>query len=119
MAEHALRYLTAPALVESRRLLPGVLIAVEESTSEPLHITIVGGKRDAGARGLYAQGTAWPVFYKRVEWWDRDEGPLPNPDVQYPALGKVAAFLCSNNTCSSPMFSPEVLNRRLHAFALE
>jgi uncharacterized protein YyaL (SSP411 family) len=119
MTDHALRYLTAPALVESRRLLPGVLLAAEESNSEPLHITIVGDKSDAGARGLYAQGTAWPIFYKRVEWWDRNEGPLPNPDVQYPMLSKVAAFLCSNDTCSSPMFSPEVLSKRLQAFAVE
>lgn len=90
MAGHAMRYLAAPALLESRRLLPGVLITAHELSEEPLHITVVGKRRDASARVLYAEALRWPAVFKRIEWWDRSEGPLPNPDVQYPQIDKAA-----------------------------
>jgi hypothetical protein len=32
----------------------------------------------------------------RVEWWDRAEGALPNPDVQYPEPERAGALLCSD-----------------------
>ncbi len=112
-AGHAMRYLAAPALLESRRLLPGVLITAHELSEEPLHITVVGKRRDASARVLYAEALRWPAVYKRIEWWDRSEGPLPNPDVQYPPLDKAAIFLCTNKTCSLPMYTPEALTKRL------
>jgi hypothetical protein len=41
-----------------------------------------------------------------VEWWDRKEGPLPHPDVEYPELDRAAAFVCTENTCSLPIFEP-------------
>ena len=47
----------------------------------------------------------WPVVYKRVEWWDRAEGPLPNADVVYPQLAKAAAYVCSAGRCSRPLFA--------------
>lgn len=119
MAGHAMRYLAAPALLESRRLLPGVLITAHELSEEPLHITVVGKRRDASARMLYAEALRWPAVYKRIEWWDRSEGPLPNPDVQYPQPDKAAIFLCTNKTCSLPMYTPEALTKRLHAVASE
>ena len=37
--------------------------------------------------------------YKRLDWWDAKEGPLANPDVQYPELDKPAAFACANQIC--------------------
>jgi len=119
MARHAMRYLAAPVLLESRRLLPGVLITAHELSGEPLHITVVGGRHDLSARALYAEGLRWPALYKRIEWWDRSEGPLPNSDVQYPRLDKAAIFLCTNKTCSLPMYTPEALTKRLHAVATE
>jgi uncharacterized protein YyaL (SSP411 family) len=119
MARHAMRYLAAPALLESRRSLPGVLITAHELSEEPLHITVVGKRSDASARVLYAEALRWPAIYKRIEWWDRSEGPLPNPDVQYPQLDKAAIFLCTNKTCSLPMYTPEALTKRLHAVASE
>jgi hypothetical protein len=50
-----------------------------------------------------------PRLYKRVDWWDKREGPLPNPDVQYPELDQPAAFACTNRICSEPVFEPEGL----------
>ncbi|MDQ3581992.1 MAG: DUF255 domain-containing protein [Pseudomonadota bacterium] len=119
MAGHAMRYLAAPALLESRRSLPGVLLTAHELSEEPLHITVVGKRNDASARVLYAEALRWPAVFKRIEWWDRSEGPLPNPDIQYPQLDKAAIFLCTNKTCSLPMYTPEALTKRLHAVASE
>lgn len=119
MAEHALRYLAAPAVMESRHLPVGVLLAAIELAQEPLHLTVVGRKNDPSARTLYAEALRWPLLYKRVEWWDRSQGPLPNPDVRYPLLNKAAAFLCANESCSLPMFSPESLQKRLRSLATD
>ncbi len=113
LAQHAMRYLTAPGVIAKRRLLPGLLLADQELSEAPLHITVVGGKSDAAARGLFDAARRWPVIYKRLEWWDRGEGPLPNPDVQYPKLARTAVFVCTNNNCSLPMYSTEALYKRL------
>jgi hypothetical protein len=45
--------------------------------------------------------------------------PGPNPDVQYPQLDKAAIFLCTNKTCSLPMYTPEALTKRLRAITSE
>jgi uncharacterized protein YyaL (SSP411 family) len=107
MAEHAMKFLGAPAVCENCGYeVAGILLAAEEVTTPPLHITIVGAKNDAAARRLFQTAIAQPSTYKRVEWWDRKEGPLPNPDVDYPDVGKAAAFLCTDRSCSAPIFDP-------------
>ena len=107
MAEHAMKFLAAPAVCENRGYeVAGILLAGEELTTPPLHITIVGAKTDAAARRLFQTAIAQPSTYKRIEWWDRKEGPLPNPDVDYPDVGKAAAFLCTDRSCSAPIFDP-------------
>ena len=50
--------------------------------------------------------------YKRVELWDRREGALPNPDVEYPELPQAAAFVCTAKSCSSPIRKPDQLLAR-------
>jgi hypothetical protein len=44
----------------------------------------------------FAAALKQPVTYHHVEWWDRAEGALPNPDVQYPEPERAGAFLCSD-----------------------
>lgn len=109
LAEHGLRYLAAPALVDSGRFLPGVLLADQEFAREPVHITVVGAKGDAAAQALHAAALRYPAVDLRVDWWDRSEGPLPNPDVKYPAMTRPAAYACSAQACSSPVFDPQKL----------
>jgi uncharacterized protein YyaL (SSP411 family) len=103
MAESAMKYLVTP---EVARRLPaaGVLLADAEAGRAPLHITIVGHKDDAAARGLFLTALSAPSLYERVEWWDVREGPLPNPDVEYPQMKRAAAFLCTEGRCSLPSF---------------
>ena len=47
----------------------------------------------------------YPSAYRRIEWLDRREGPLPNPDVQYPEFARAAGFVCTAGACSLPQFS--------------
>jgi uncharacterized protein YyaL (SSP411 family) len=109
LAGQGLRYLAAPALTDSGRFLPGVLLADAEFAREPVHITVVGAKDDAAAQALHNAALRYPADDLRVDWWDRGEGPLPNPDVKYPAFAKPAAYACSAQACSSPVFDPQKL----------
>jgi uncharacterized protein len=108
IAEHAMRFLAAPGVADRRGfLVAGVLLADREMGAAPLHLAIVGRKSDPAARALFAAALRQPVTYKRVEWWDQHEGALPNPDVQYPELEQAAAFLCTDRSCSPPIYSPD------------
>ena len=106
MQQHAMAYLASPALTGSGRFLPTVLLADAETRGGPLHITVVGHKDDAGAQALHAAALAYPAAYKQLDWWDKREGTLPNPEVTYPELPRAAAFVCTGSTCSSPIFDP-------------
>jgi uncharacterized protein len=112
MAQQAMRYLAAEPIVE-RLPASSTLLADLELSSAPLHVTVVGAKDDPAAQNLFRAALVYPASYKRLEWWDRGEGRLPNPDVQYPELKTAAAFICTNTTCSSPIFKPEDLQARV------
>ncbi|HYL71591.1 MAG TPA: hypothetical protein VEY89_09870, partial [Candidatus Dormibacteraeota bacterium] len=86
-----------------------VLLADLELEGAPIHITVVGGKADTSARALHAAALTFPAPYLQVDWWDKSEGPLPNPEVQYPQLKRAAAFACTGSSCSLPVFEPEAI----------
>ena len=107
MARHALRFLSAPSVGEHQGFeVAGILLAGQELNTPPLHLTIVGRKDDPAARALFRAAVGHRVTYKRVEWWDAREGNLPNPDVEYPQFEKAAAFVCTDRSCSPPIFDP-------------
>ena len=111
IAGQAVRFLSAPGFADRRGfLVAGILLADREIGAAPLHLAIVGRKSDPAARALFAAALKQPVAYKRVEWWDKDEGALPNPDVQYPQLEQAAAFLCTDRSCSAPIFLPDKIS---------
>ena len=115
-AEHAMKRL-AMIPAENAELRADVLLADRELSVAPTHITIVGAKTDPAARVLHAAALAFPAPYLQVEWWDRAEGPLPNPEIRYPRLPRAAAFACSANACSLPVYEADrlvqaVLNSR-------
>jgi len=116
LAGTAMRYIAAPEVVGNRNwLVGGILLADAEMNSEPAHITIVGEKNDPLARSLFDVVTRSPISYKRVEWYDRKEGPLMRMDVEYPDLKKSAAFVCADGACSSPIYDPIKLGRKMDA----
>ena len=104
MSDYALRMLVTEQIADSLITAPGILLAAFESVNDPLHITIVGGKDDAAATALFDSAIRYAAVYRRVEWWDRREGNMPNPDVRYPKLPRAAAFICTDSTCSLPIF---------------
>jgi uncharacterized protein YyaL (SSP411 family) len=106
MSDAAMRYLAAPQ-VAARLPVGSVLLADYEVGRPPLHLTVVGHKDDPAAKELFLAALQYPALYKRLEWWDTREGKLPNPDVQYPAVQKAAAYVCTERTCSAPIFNAQ------------
>jgi uncharacterized protein YyaL (SSP411 family) len=104
MSDYALRLLVTEQVAGSLFTAPGILLAAFESANDPLHITVVGAKDDAAARALFDSATRYAAVYRRIEWWDRRDGNMPNPDVRYPQLPRAAAFICTDSTCSLPIF---------------
>ncbi|HYM34904.1 MAG TPA: DUF255 domain-containing protein [Steroidobacteraceae bacterium] len=107
VAKHGMKYLAAYANAEDEQLLPEILLADHELVAAPIHIAIVGGKQDPAAQALHAAALRYPADYLQVDWLDRAEGELPNPEIQYPQLKRAAAFACVDGACSSPVFDPE------------
>ncbi|HKT74653.1 MAG TPA: DUF255 domain-containing protein [Steroidobacteraceae bacterium] len=114
-ARQAMKFLVASAAAESQQLHADILLADSEVGAAPIHITIVGGKSDPRAQALHAAALRYPAGYLQVDWWDRTEGPLPNPQIQYPALERAAAFACTQSTCSTPVFEADALQAAVRA----
>ncbi|MEQ8799573.1 MAG: DUF255 domain-containing protein [Salinisphaeraceae bacterium] len=104
-AEHGMRYLAASDVVTQRISDPGILLAGRELGNDPVHVTVVSRTENAEARGLFRRALEVPGWYRRVEWWNRARGALPNADVTYPDLERSAAFFCADQRCSLPQFS--------------
>lgn len=110
MSKQTMRYLSTPDVARIRKILvAGILLADSQIGSAPFHITVVGGKTDPAAKSLFLTALRSPAVYRRIEWFDKTEGNLPNMDVEYPDLGKAAAFSCGNGTCSLPAFDAVAL----------
>lgn len=109
LAEHAVKYLAAEAARGRRPVAPALLLLDRQLSHEPLHITVVGNKDDAAAVALHEAAVKFPATDKRIDWWDRREGPMMNGDITYPELAQAAVFACSNRLCSLPAYSAEEL----------
>ncbi|MFO1162093.1 MAG: DUF255 domain-containing protein [Reyranellaceae bacterium] len=114
IAEAGMGYLTSPAVLEAYAFLPDVLLAGEELRNEPVHVTIVGPKDDARSAALHAAALAYPLAYKRAEWWDKREGQLLHHDIDYPDYPDgPAAFACTRSFCSLPVTDPAAVAGQL------
>ena len=114
MAESALRWASSPENAGRRGAYTGgLLLAGEELRTEPLHVTVVGGKDDPAARAMFAAASRAPTAYRLVEWWDRREGPPPRGESIFPDLDRSAAYLCANGACSAPIPDAAALSGRL------
>ena len=106
LAEHGMRYLAIEDVALRRIEESGVLLADLELSMDPAHYTVIGPKSSALSLQLYDVALRESGWYKRIEWWDVAEGPLPNEDIKYPVFDKPAAFVCTNSRCSIPAFEP-------------
>jgi uncharacterized protein YyaL (SSP411 family) len=116
LAEHAERYVSDAAVALEYRSQPAVLLVNEELNKDPLHITVIGHKDDAGAREIFLAGLRYFSPYKRIEWWDKREGELPRADVGYPELPSAAGFVCTNKRCSLPLMGGKELIETIERF---
>ena len=103
-ALHGMKYLAGHASRQQDLEEAGILLADDELARDPTHLTIVGAKSDPAARALFDVALRTPGSYRRIEWWDRAEGALPNNDVEYPQLKKAAAYVCTAGRCSRPSY---------------
>jgi uncharacterized protein len=110
MALHGMKFLSAIATPGEEQLLPEIVLADRELSNAPIHISIVGGKHDRAAQVLHAAALRYPADYLQVDWLDRAEGELPNPEIQYPDMGRAAAFACANGACSTPVYEAEEIS---------
>jgi len=112
MSEQSMRFLATPEIARTKKfLVAGILLADREISNAPLHLTVVGSKADTNAAALFRAALKSPSVYRRVEWYDKNEGNLPNMDVEYPELKKAAAFSCGDGTCSTPAYDAESVMR--------
>ena len=81
---------TSPRRRSSRptAFLPDVLLAEEELRNEPVHVTVVGAKDDPRSAALYAGALAYPLAYKRAEWWDKRRGQAHQPRRRLSGLSR-------------------------------
>jgi uncharacterized protein YyaL (SSP411 family) len=115
VARHAMRYLSGFAAVASNQFRPDILLADHDLSAAPIHITVVGGKDDPAAQQLHAAALQYPTDYLQVDWWDRSEGKLPDPTITYPDLKRPAAFACTANACSTPVFVASEIQDRVRS----
>lgn len=116
LAECAMRYLATPAIGEDRPAYTGgLLLAAAELAAEPLHFTIVGGRKEPAARELFATALRAATQYKVTEWYDPAAGKLPYQELEFPNLTVPAAFVCANGTCSAPIKDVAALRKKLPA----
>ncbi len=117
MSEQTMRYLATPEIARKRKILvAGTLLADREIANAPAHITILGSKKDAQARELFEAALKTPSVYKRIDWWDREEGKPANLDVDFPELKTAAAFVCAGGRCSAPAYKPDAIAAILARF---
>lgn len=115
IARHAMKYLSAFAAAASDQFRPDILLADHELSAAPIHITVVGAKDDPAARSLHAAALQYPTDYLQVDWWDRREGRLPDPAITYPDLKRPAAFACTANACSTPVYEGSEIQERVRS----
>jgi uncharacterized protein len=115
MATHAMKYLVGFSKAAPERSRAETLLADRELSAAPIHITVVGSKSDPAARDLHAAALHYPSDYLQIDWWDKDEGSLPNPEIHYPPLDRAAAFACTASACSMPVFHSDEIEGAVRA----
>lgn len=104
LATEAMRYLASPTIATQPLSAP-TLLALEDFTQTPLHLTVLGRRNDPQAQALHAAALRSLTSHQLIEWRDpTDPHPLPT-QVDYPKLSRAALFLCTATACSSPVFN--------------
>ena len=112
MGLEAMRYLAADS-VALEPLSAGILLANEEATEAPMHVTVVGSASNPQAVLLHEAALRAIASHELIEIRDpEDRSPLPT-NVSYPVLKRPALFLCTATACSSPVFDADQVRAKL------
>jgi uncharacterized protein YyaL (SSP411 family) len=102
----AMRYLAAEK-VALTPLSAGILLAEQDASDAPIHVTVVGAAKGADTQALHAAALRAITPHELIEVRDpADPKPVPTK-IQYPQLSRAALFLCTANACSSPIVRAE------------
>jgi uncharacterized protein len=111
-AEEAMRYLASPQ-VALKPLSAGVLLANQDVTEAPIHVTILGSPTEPNFTALHAAALRSITSHELIETRDpSDPNPAPST-IAYPHLTRAALFLCTARACSSPIFQPDQVRARI------
>jgi hypothetical protein len=100
-------------------LSAGILLANQDVTEAPIHVTIVGASKHPDAMALHAAALRSVASHELIEVRDpSDPSPLPT-SVSYPKLERPALFLCTASACSSPVFKAEDVRARIQRAELQ
>ena len=117
-AAEAMRYLAADSIA-LRPLSAGILLANEEVSDAPIHVTIVGSEHSAEVAALHTAALRSIKSHELIEIRD-PSGPSPLPtSVVYPQLSRAALFLCTARACSSPVFRAEDVRAKIERAELQ
>jgi uncharacterized protein YyaL (SSP411 family) len=108
IAAQTMRYLVTPAIA-TQPLSGGELLAMEETTHAPLHITVVGPNDNQEARQLFDTALRTISGYERLEWIPASKTSTAHEDVAYPALAHAAAYVCRGSHCGEPIYEAKKL----------
>jgi uncharacterized protein YyaL (SSP411 family) len=111
-AVEAMRYLAADS-VALRPLSAGILLANQDFSEAPIHVTILGSPSDPDAIALHSAALRSIASHELIELRDpADPSPLPT-SVAFPQLARPALFLCTARACSSPVFRSEDVRSKI------
>jgi thiol:disulfide interchange protein len=108
MQYRAFNYLISSENIDND--LPALtLLAENRIKNHPVHVSIVGSKKEVAAKNLYVSAMAHSLADTRLDWWDKAEGPMLNADTVYEVTAKPAAYVCHGFQCSFPVYNPSEL----------
>lgn len=112
-AERTLQY-----LIGSRSPYPPALgaLAVDRYLNYPLHIVIVGEKKDQTTQSLWHESLRVYAPGKTVMLLDPSKDTLAIGEVSFPKRAQPAAYVCTDLLCSKPIERPTHLRESLDRF---
>jgi uncharacterized protein len=111
-AEEAMRYL-ASSQVALKPLSAGVLLANQDATQAPIHVTILGAPNDPNFTALHTAALRSVTSHELIETRDPSDPHPSSSTIAYPHLGRAALFLCTAHACSSPIFQQDQVRARI------
>jgi len=88
-------------------------LAIHRFLRYPVHIVVVGAKRDLAAKNLFKKALELYVPGKVVRYLDPQVDKLSVGDVTFPQTTRSQAYVCTDKLCSSPIQHAEALSDHL------